>query len=101
APTAPELFSAANQARVRGDLTEAIRITRDLVDHFPDSAEAQASRVSLGMLYLQTQQPALALPEFRHGGDSRTAEAMWGECQALRALGQGDEERSALKALEA
>jgi Tetratricopeptide repeat len=94
--TASELFSAANNARVRGETDEAIRISRELVDRYPDSPESAIARQSLGMLYLQTDKPELALAEFRQ---SRSPEAMWGEAQALRALGRSADERAALEAL--
>ena len=97
APTAAELFAAANAARVHGEITEAIRLSRDLVDRYPETSEAKTSRLSLGMLYLDGKQPDLALVELRLAPPS--AEAAWGVCQALRALTRTDEERTALQAL--
>jgi TolA-binding protein len=99
-PTAIELFSAASRARVRGELDEAIRLSRELADRFPASPEAATVHLSLGMLYLQAGQPQRALDEFRSGPSAhRPAEALWGESQALRRLGRIAEERAVLETL--
>jgi len=99
-PTAGELFAAANKARVRGDLDETIRLSRELEARFPDAPETATARLSLGMVYLQVGKPEQALAQFRkEPADARTAEALWGEAQALRALSRASEEKTALNAL--
>lgn len=99
---ASELFRSANQARVQGDVARAIATYRQLEATFPQSAEAGAAHLSLGVLYLQAQQPAAALAEVRrrqHGGGALEAEALWTEAQALRQLGRSVEERGTLQQL--
>lgn len=103
APSAAQLYSAANQARVRGDLSAAIRGYQDLQLRFPGSAEATASRLTLGNVYLLAGKPAPALAEFRahqaSGGDGFGAESLWGMALACAQLGQRSEEREALTLL--
>jgi TolA-binding protein len=101
--SAHDLFSAANAARVRGDVGEAIALSRLLEDRFPLSSEAKTTHLTLGMLYLQGGQAAPALHEFRQckalGASATMPEALWGESQALRALGRYAEERAVLEEL--
>lgn len=103
APSAAQLYSAANQARVRGDLSAAIRGYRDLQLRFPGSAEATASRLTLGNVYLLAGKPVPALAEFRAhqatGGDGFGAESLWGMALAFAQLGRRSEQREALTLL--
>ena len=103
APTAGEMFTQANQARVRGDTAAAIRLSNELVAHYPESREALAAHLSLGLLYLQSGKAALALDEFHRYRTSSTgamvAEALWGESQALAALHRAGDERVVLQEL--
>jgi len=103
APSAAQLYSAANQARVRGDLSAAIRGYADLQLRFPSSAEATASRLTLGNVYLLAGKPAPALAEFRahqaSGGGGFGAESLWGMALAYAQLGRRSEERDALTML--
>ena len=103
ASTAGELFAAANQARVQADSARAIAGYRRLEAEFPNSAEALSARLSLGISYLQAGQAGLALEQFRRYGESgrgpALGEALWGESQALRQLGQGAEEQRVLRQL--
>jgi TolA-binding protein len=100
---APELFAAANRARSRGETALAMALYRQLQSEHPGSTEASASRLSLGMLHLQRAEPAAALVQLRRyraatpGG--MTAEALFGEADAYRQLGQRDEERRTLSEL--
>jgi TolA-binding protein len=102
-PTAQQLFSQANGARVRGDPGEAMVLLRQLERRFPMSSEATAGHLSLGMLLLQGGQPAQALDELRsyraQGAGAMVPEALWGESQALHELGRSDEERTTLQNL--
>jgi tetratricopeptide (TPR) repeat protein len=98
-----ELFADAKQARAAGDKTKAIAISRLLEETFPSSPEGITTHLSLGVLYLEQGQPALALQEYkiyRHIGSSLVmAEALWGEQQALQQLGRTSEERAVLEEL--
>ena len=101
--TALGLFSAANHARVAGDIKEAIRISKQLEDQFPTTREAISTHLSLAMLYLQEQDGVASLDEFQRYRAVATAatmpEAIWGESQALHVLGRVAEERAALEEL--
>jgi TolA-binding protein len=101
--SAGQLFADANQARVQGNAQKAIAISQQLEATFPNSTEGITTHLSLGVLYLQQGQPALALQElriYRHIGDSAMlAEALWGEEQALQQLGRAGEERAVLEEL--
>jgi TolA-binding protein len=70
---------------------------------YPASPEALAAKISVGMLELQRGQASSALAQFRAyrraNARSLRAEALWGEAEALRALGRSDEERAALDSL--
>ena len=98
-----ELFAEASQARVAGDAPKAIAISQQIEANFPSSTEGITTHLSLGVLYQEQGQPALALQEFkiyRHIGSSALmAEALWGEEQALQQLGRASEERAVLEEL--
>ena len=102
-PSAIELFSAANRARVAGDAALAIATYRRLEAEYPSSSEAVTARLSLGMLHLQSGAPALALEQFRAYRSATRgpglAEALFGEARALGRLGRRDEERALLREL--
>jgi TolA-binding protein len=97
--TAASLFSEGNRARVRGDARRAIVQYERLLSQFSSSREAQAARLSLGVLYLNGGQPRRALHQFetyRSSAGPLTAECLWGEAEAWNALGQPENERRAL-----
>lgn len=102
-PSASELFSAGNKARSRGDAASALGLYGRLQSEYPTSPEALAAKISIGMLELQRGQASSALGQFRAyrraNARSLRAEALWGEAEALRALGRSDEERAALESL--
>lgn len=102
-PTALELFVAGNRARTAGDGTGAIQAYELLQRRFALSSEATASQISLGMLYLERGRPGPALEQFRafrHAGSGSTmSEAYWGEAQALRQIGDLDQEIRVLEEL--
>jgi TolA-binding protein len=102
-PSASELFSAGNKARSRGDAETALGLYRRLQAEYPAAPEALAARISIGMLELQRGQASSALAQFRayRQANARAlrAEALWGEAQALGALGRSAEERAALESL--
>jgi TolA-binding protein len=105
APTAGELFAAANRARVQGNTREAIERATELENRYPASKEAISTLVTLGMLYLKTGDAAAALASFdgyrASGSSALMAEALWGKSQALGALGRAAEERTTLQQLVA
>lgn len=99
--TAQELFTAANSSRRAHEFERAIALYEQLQTSFPDSPEADESRLILGKLQLD-RDPRAALRQFRTVAGSpseQSPEASWGEAQALRDLGRRGEERAALERL--
>ena len=101
--SASEMFAAAKQARARGDVAEALRLSKQIEEFFPNSPEGIDSHVTLGMLYLARDQAELALQEFatfrRVGSPEMKAEAYFGQAQALRKLARYEDERIVLEEL--
>jgi tetratricopeptide (TPR) repeat protein len=101
--SASEMFAAAKQAKARGDAAEALRLSKQIEEFFPNSPEGIDSHVTLGMLYLDLDRAELALQEFatfrRIGSSETKAEAYFGQAQALRKLGRYDDERIVLEEL--
>jgi outer membrane protein assembly factor BamD (BamD/ComL family) len=101
--SASEMFAAAKLARARGDVDEALRLSKQIEEFFPNSPEGIDSHVTLGMLYLARDRAELALQEFatfRHiGSPEMKAEAYFGQAQALRKLARYDDERTVLAEL--
>lgn len=101
--SAAELFEAAKQARSQGATQEAIRISKQIEEFFPNSEQGINSHLSLGVLYLAEGQSALALQEFatyrRVGSPEMKAEAYWGQAQALHGLTRLEDERIVLEEL--
>jgi TolA-binding protein len=102
-PSASELFSAGNKARSRGDAPSALGFYARLQSEYPAAPESLAARISIGMLELQRGRATVALGQFRAyrqaNARSLRAEALWGEAEALRALGRSAEERAVLESL--
>lgn len=100
-----EMFAAAKVARERGDTAEALRVSKQIEEFFPNSPEGINTHVTLGMLYLGLDQGELALQEFatfrRIGDPQLKAEAYFGQSQALRKLLRFDDERTVLDELVA
>jgi TolA-binding protein len=101
--TAAGLFAAANDARRSRDPKTAA-LYRDLQRRFPGSPEARLSEVTLGRLYLDTQDDAKsALEQFDAylgpGSGPLREEAMVGRALALMRLGEHAEERAAWRKL--
>lgn len=101
---AAALFSAAALARREGNAAKAIALLDGLQQRFPGSREARSSDMTLGALHLQRGAPAAALEHF--GRYLRAAprgelasEALWGEAQALAALGRRGEAEARLRQL--
>jgi len=101
--SASELFAAAKLAREKGDTAEALRLSQQIEEFFPNSREGINSHVTLGMLYLTLDQGELALREFatfrRVGDPELKAEAYFGQAQALRKLARYEDERTVLEEL--
>jgi TolA-binding protein len=98
--TAQSLFQLANEARVNGNIADAVRDYRLILSEFAYSREAELSTMSLGMLELQRGNAQAALPQFRRAHAANASpEALWGEAQALRQLGRAQEERLLLQEL--
>jgi TolA-binding protein len=101
--SAAALYRAANDARRGGNPALAIGSYQRLQQQYPGSAEARASRVSLGGSLLKSGSAAAALAQFdaylASGGGQLTAEALFGRAQALRALGRSAEEVQNLRLL--
>jgi len=104
--SAEDLFRDANAERRAGNVGKATQLYRLLQKQHPGSAEAHASRVSLGRLLLDKQgDSAGALAEFDaylKGGvaaDNLAEEARVGRATALERLGRAAEERQAWEEL--
>jgi tetratricopeptide (TPR) repeat protein len=97
------MFAAAARARTAGDASEAIRLSKQIEEFFPNSGEGINTHLALGVLYLQQNQAELALQEFatfrRLGSPEAKAEAYFGQAQALRQLGRLEDERIVLEEL--
>ena len=101
--SASELFAAAELARTRGELPEALRLSKQIEEFFPNSEQGIKTHLTLGVLYLALGKAELALQEFatfrRIGSPEAKAEAYFGQAQALRKLARTEDERSALAEL--
>jgi TolA-binding protein len=99
---APALFSEANKRRLAGDSAGAVALYTELAMRYPGSAEANLAELSLAKLFLASGDSERALGYFRRAGATGGAlgsEALWGEAEALRALGRTGEERETLERL--
>jgi TolA-binding protein len=101
---AAALFSEAALARREGNAEKAIALLDSLQQRFPGSREARSSDMTLGSLHLQRGAAAAALEHFARylraaprGG--LASEALWGEAQALTALGRRAEAEARLRQL--
>lgn len=101
--SATEMFALAKLAREQGNTAEALRVSRQIEEFFPNSPEGINTHLTLGMLYLAQGQAELALQEFatfRRVGDPEVkAEAYFGQAQALNKLSRLDDERTVLEEL--
>lgn len=101
---AAALFSAAALARREGNAGKAVALLDSLQQRFPGSREARSSDMTLGSLHLQRGAAAAALEHF--GRYLRAAprgelasEALWGQAQALTALGRQSQAQERLRQL--
>lgn len=102
AESASELFSAANQLRLRGQDGQAISAYHRLQQAFPQSGEATLSFATLGALLLQRGDARGALAQFdgyvARGGPV-LEEALAGRARALGQLGDRTGEAQAWRTL--
>jgi TolA-binding protein len=104
ADSASALFARANRARRETDTERAVTLYERLQQRYPSSPEALASQIPLGLLMLQRGQASRALPHFaayleRAPNGELGPEALWGQAQALFALGRPEPARQALRLL--
>ena len=105
APRSPaSLFRDANAARRTGDVASARALYSELQASFPQTREAQVSRVSLGKLCLGSGMNRDAERNFRQylstGGGDLAEEALVGRAEALSRLGEMGEERRVWQELQ-
>ncbi len=97
------LFADATDARRRGDRAAAMRLYGDLLNKHPNAAEANATRLALGRLALDSGDSGRALGLFDQylgsGEGTLREEAMAGRARALQNLGRETEERAAWNTL--
>ncbi|WP_394834736.1 hypothetical protein LVJ94_50400 [Pendulispora rubella] len=98
--SAEALLNDAQMLVAAGRTDEAMVAYRVLIERYPQSVEARASRVTLGRLSLARNEAAAALGEFDRylegGGGSLEAEARYGRIRALQKLSRDDDERAAI-----
>ncbi len=102
--SAAGLLSAAGRARRDGYAGQAITLLQSLQSRFPNSAEARASDITLGMLLLKNGSVSAARQHFerylqRAPQGPLAADALWGRAQALSAQGNNAEARATLTTL--
>jgi TolA-binding protein len=94
-----ELFETEAAARRRGDFGRVLDLHAQLVARYPQSHEAQVSRMMVGRMLLDRGDAARALSAFeaylRAGSGELREDALAGRANALDALGHDDEARSA------
>ncbi len=92
---------AAQDALASGDRSAALTRYRQLVRQHPRSEQARVAKVSIGRLELKAGRAKAALRSFDAylgtSGGSMRREASVGRIEALRALGQTDDERAAIE----
>jgi TolA-binding protein len=96
AESAAALFASASLARREGSVAAAIALYDALQSRYPNSAEARAADLPLGMLHLQRGQNRQALVHFQRSRQKSprgqlASEALWGEAQALSGLGRSED----------
>jgi len=105
--SAKALFAQANARRRSGDLAGGQRLYQELQQRYPQSREAEVSRVTVGRLLLERSGDAnLALQQFDRAlsapGADRSGldeEALFGRASALKRLAQPQDERRAWEQL--
>jgi TolA-binding protein len=97
------LFGAETEARRRGDTARVLELHAELVARYPQSREAQVSRMMVARLLLDRGDAAGALSGFdaylRAGSGELREDALAGRATALDRLGRTDDARRAWAAL--
>jgi tetratricopeptide (TPR) repeat protein len=102
-PSLESLIQAAGACRARKDFECAVRHYEDLVRHYPNRPDSTTTLVPMAQILLDNlRRPQAALKYFRRYRQIRPKgglgqEALWGECNALRALGQAQGEKVCLE----
>ena len=103
ADTPTSLLGAETDARRRGDTARVLELHAQLVARYPQSREAQVSRMVVARLLLDRGDAAGALSGFdsylRVGAGELREDALAGRATALDRLGRADEGRRAWMAL--
>lgn len=103
AETPASLLGAETEARRRGDTARVLDLHAELVGRYPQSREAQVSRMAVARLLLDHGDAAGALSGFdaylRVGSGELREDALAGRATALDRLGRTDEGRRAWMAL--
>lgn len=101
--TSQALFDDESDARRRGDYDRAIALHTQLVTKYPQSKEAQVSRVTVARMLLDRGEPSNALVGFdayiAHGGGENMEDALVGRATCLDKLGKSEEARTAWQTL--
>lgn len=102
--SAASLFERANAARHRSDDAAAETLYRELLDRYPRSREANATRVIVGRMQLARGAGESALSLFdaylaESSTGTLTEQALVGRAQSLKKLGRQGEARAAWRAL--
>jgi TolA-binding protein len=101
--TPATLFAAESEARRNGDGARVLQLHAQLVARYPQSREAQISRMMVARLLLDRGDAAGALAGFdaylRAGSGELREDALAGRATALDRLGRGDEASRAWMAL--
>jgi hypothetical protein len=95
------LFAEANRSRRQGESARAVALYHELQRRYPAAGEAHAADIALGVLQ-SARSPSLALMHFGRyleSGGPLAPEALWGQAQALDALGRTEEARDGWRAL--
>lgn len=104
AESAASIFERANAARHRADDVAAARLYRELLERYPRSREANATRVIVGRMQLTRGEAESALSLFdaylaESSTGTLTEQALVGRAQALKKLGRQADARAAWRAL--
>lgn len=100
--TADQMLEQAQRLVSQGKRPAAIGMYERLLERFPDSAQGDAARVSLGRLELRRGRASRALAHFdaylARSAGSLVEEARYGRIRSLRALGRHEQELRSIEA---
>ena len=93
-PNAAELFRRADEARKQGNLDEAVRLLRELVQKYPDDGRATLAVFTIGRVEAQRHDYAAAASAFESCGSALSGESLAEAALARSAGGQPDRARA-------